>query len=375
MVMDIDKNAILALDIGTNFVKALIAKPSKTTQGELEVLGIGRAAQEKGNMFSGAIADIEGCIRSSEKAIHQAEKQAGVMAKKVVVGIAGELVKGKTSNVHYSRKNSSRAISESEMEVILGKVQQKTGEEAREAIALESGNDNTEVALINSAIVSLSIDGLRVTNPIGFKGHELNIQAYTAFAPAIHVSAIEKVAAELSLDLIAVAVEPFAMCRALLGDEPDTNYSAIVMDIGSGTTDIAVIMQGGIEGTKTLNIGANAIDKNINIWLEGLNITLEDFDTVELLPSRVVLAGGGAEREDIQEALALGDWYDGLPFARRPMIEEADFTALPGYTNTTDKKLDGDFVTALGLLRVGLDTEQSAPATSIKDKIARILQN
>ena len=65
-----------------------------------------------------------------------------------------------------------------------------------------------EVRLINSAIVSLSIDGYKVSNPIGFKGSELVLQFYTAFAPLVHISAIEKVCAELNLDLVAVAVEP-----------------------------------------------------------------------------------------------------------------------------------------------------------------------
>ena len=75
-------------------------------------------------------------------------------------------------------------------------------------MALETNNPDIEVRLINSAIVSLSIDGYKISNPIGFKGSDIAIQFYTAFAPLVHISAIEKVCAELNLELLAVAVEP-----------------------------------------------------------------------------------------------------------------------------------------------------------------------
>ena len=131
------------------------------------------------------------------------------------------------------------------MQLIIKRVQDKAEEQAREEVALETDNPDVEVRLINSAIVSLSIDGYKVSNPIGFKGSELVLQFYTAFAPLVHISAIEKVCAELNLDLVAVAVEPFAVCRACLGNNLDSNLSAIVMDIGGGTTDIAVVDNGG----------------------------------------------------------------------------------------------------------------------------------
>ena len=92
--------------------------------------------------------------------------------------------------------------------LIIKRVQDRAGEQARQAIADETNNPNVEVRLINSAIVSISIDGYKISNPIGFKGTDVVIQFYTAFAPLVHISAIEKVCAELSLDLLAVAVEP-----------------------------------------------------------------------------------------------------------------------------------------------------------------------
>ncbi|MBR2588754.1 pilus assembly protein PilM [Candidatus Saccharibacteria bacterium] len=406
-------DVLLSLDIGTEFVKAVIARENK--DGSLDIIGVGRTHQDASNMHAGAIADIGAVVSTCERALSDAEKQAGVTCKLVSVGIAGELVKGNTTTVHYRRKNGNKPLSEQEMSLIIKRVQDKAGELARREVALETNNPDIEVRLINSAIVSLVIDGYKVSNPIGFKGSDLTIQFYTAFAPLVHISAIEKVCAELSLDLLAVAVEPFAVCRACLGDDPDSNLSAIVMDIGGGTTDIAIVDDGGVDGTKMFGIGGRsfthqiaeaigvdyetaeyfklnpdskdlpeqarekmneAIEKNLAVWLSGAQLALEDFKLLEVLPQQVLLCGGGAGLVELQETLATSDWYQDLPFSRRPIIHLVDSEDIPGINNETDIELDHSFITALGLLRVSLDTLAGSPdGHRIRDRIAKVLQN
>ena len=82
---------LLALDIGTEYVKALIAKKARNT---LKIVGVGKAHEAPTNMFAGAIADISGVAKTCEDALIKAEEMAGVRAREVVVGIAGELIKG-----------------------------------------------------------------------------------------------------------------------------------------------------------------------------------------------------------------------------------------------------------------------------------------
>ncbi len=405
-------STILGLDIGTEFVKAVLARPTK--KGDLEILGVGKAKQTEGNMYNGAIADIPAVVSVCEEALVQVEEKARERADLTVVGVAGELIKGSTTTVHYNRKNPNKPITDNEMQEIIKKVQQKSGEVAKKTVALETGNENVEVRLINSAIVSLTIDGYKISNPIGFKGSDVVIQFYTAFAPLIHVAAIEKVCAELNLDLLTVAVEPFAVCRACLGDDLDSSFSGIVMDIGGGTTDIAVVEDGGVEGTKMFSIGGrsfthqvaeslgvdfdtaeqykldfdttklddrvkakveSALSRNLSVWLTGIEVALEDFDNVGSLPRNVLLCGGGASLSLIQETLAISDWYKDLPFSRRPVIHLIDVAELPNLKNDADFNLDHSYATALGLLRVGIDTLAGAPEENkIKAKIAKILQ-
>lgn len=407
-------DTILALDIGTEFVKAVIARQTK--DHGLDIVGVGKAHQDSSNMYAGAIADIPGVASVCEKALSQAEKMAGTTSKLTVVGIAGELIKGNTSTVRYRRKSGNKPLSEQEMALIIKRVQDRAGERARKEIADETNNPNVEVRLINSAIVSITIDGYKISNPIGFKGTDVVLQFYTAFAPLVHISAIEKVCAELSLDLLAVAVEPFAVCRACLGDELDSNFSGIVMDIGGGTTDIAVVDDGGVEGTKMFGIGGRsfthqiaealnvdfdtaekyklsvnnptkvpadlrdkmmlAIQRNLAVWLSGVQITLEEFQLTEMLPNKILLCGGGAGLSELQEVLSTTDWFKELPFARRPVIHLVESADIPGVHNSTETHLDHSYITALGLLRVALDTLAGSPDEGgLRGKFAKLLQN
>src|SRR5580704_15250562 len=98
---------IVALDIGTEFVKALIGK---VTEDHIEITGVGRQHQELSDMQAGAIADIGRVVENCDKALTQAEQQSGVSARSAVIGIAGELVKGTTATVRVVRKQPDKAL-------------------------------------------------------------------------------------------------------------------------------------------------------------------------------------------------------------------------------------------------------------------------
>lgn len=406
-----DNNYIVGLDIGTEFVKALIAK----LDGDmLTIVGMGRARQDISDMHSGAIADISGVVQNCEEALSQAEEQAGLQAKKAVIGIAGELVKGVTNTIRYRRPQPDRPLDVAEMEFIIEKVQERAQVKAQRQIGLETGNEEVEVKLVNSALVSIHIDGYKVSNPIGFQGKDVAVQIYTAFAPMVHIGALERVADELALELVAVAAEPFAVSRSVLGTDASSSFTAILADVGGGTTDIAVVNDGGVEGTKMFGIGGRsftrtissemdldykdaeklklnldheqikpavkkqaekAIDKTLEVWLAGVELALGEFESVDHLPNRILLCGGGASLKKIVEALETEEWYKDLPFTKRPTIQYISPSDVVGITDSTGKVTDHTFITAMGLLRVGYDTiVGSSDADSIKEKLNRILR-
>lgn len=407
----LDSDYVVALDIGTEFVKALIAKQKDDT---LEIVGVGRARQDVSDMHSGAIADISGVVRNCEEALSEAEDQAGLQAKRVVIGIAGELVKGVTNTIRYRRPQPDRPLDTAEMEFIIEKVQERAQGKAQRQIALETGNEEVEVKLVNSALVSIHIDGYKVSNPIGFQGRDVAVQIYTAFAPMVHIGALERVADELALELVAVAAEPFAVSRSVLGTDASSNFTAILVDIGGGTSDIAVVNDGGVEGTKMFGIGGRsftrtiasdmnlnykdaeklkvniestqikasikqeaekAINKTLDVWLAGVELALGEFDSVDHLPNRILLCGGGASLESLVEALSERDWYKELPFTKRPTVHHISPSEVVGITDTTGAASDHTFITAMGLLRVGYDTMMgTTDSDTIKDKLNRILR-
>lgn len=406
-----DNDYIVALDIGTEFVKALIAK---LTDDNLEIVGAGRARQDISDMHSGAIADISGVVRNCETALSEAEDQAGLQAKRVVIGIAGELVKGVTNTIRYRRPQPDRPLDVAEMEFIIEKVQERAQVKAQKQIALETGNEDVEIKLVNSALVSIHIDGYKISNPIGFQGKDVAVQIYTAFAPMVHIGALERVADELALELVAVAAEPFAVSRSVLGNDASSNFTAILADVGGGTTDIAVVNDGGVEGTKMFGIGGRsftrtiasemdlnysdaeklkvniesekikpsvakeakaAIDKTLEVWLAGVELALGEFDSVDHLPNRILLCGGGASLDRLVEALSTQEWYKDLPFTKKPTVHHISPDEVVGIKDASGKVTDHTFITAMGLLRVGYDTIiGSSESDSIKDKLNRILR-
>ncbi len=406
-----DRQHLVALDIGTEFVKALIAR---VEDDQLKIVGVGRVRQDVSDMHSGAIADIAGVVQNCEDALAEAEEQAGLQAKRVVIGIAGELVKGVTNTIRYRRPQPDRPLDVSEMEFIIEKVQERAQGKAQKQIALETGNEEVEVKLVNSALVSIHIDGYKVSNPIGFQGKDVAVQIYTAFAPMVHIGALERVADELALELVAVAAEPFAVSRSVLGNDASSNFTAILTDVGGGTTDIAVVNDGGVEGTRMFGIGGRsftrtiasemdlsygdaeklkvnlahdqikptvkkeaekAIDKTLDVWLAGVELALSEFDSVDHLPNRILLCGGGSSLEQLVEALNGREWYKELPFTKRPTVHHISPREVVGIEDTTDKASDHTYITAMGLLRVGYDTMMgSADDGSIKEKLNRILR-
>jgi len=400
----------VALDVGTEVVKALIFK----VEGDKAVvIGAGKQRQKLGDMQAGAVTDIAGVVANCSRALGRAEEMAGVRPEQVIIGIAGELVKGTTTSVHYERLNPNAKIDLAELKNIIHKVQWKAFDRVRSQLAWETGYPEIDVKLVNAAIVDVRIDGYRVTNPIGFQGKDVTVGIFNAFAPLVHLGALQTIASELELDLISIAAEPYAVARCM-GTEEGSEFSAIFIDIGGGTTDIAVVRNGGVEGTKMFALGGRAMTKKLasvlnttfnkaeqikldytagllddrsnkivhdalitdcQVWLSGVELSLSEFSNVDLLPSRILLCGGGSALPEIQEVLSDPSWIKKLPFARRPQInfiQPADVTNVIDKTKLLTTPQD---ITPMALVNLVLDLaggEDLLP--SILRKVIRLMQ-
>lgn len=385
-------NYALSLDVGTEVIKSLIFKIDPQEQ-KGEVIGVGRERQKLGDMDAGAVTDIAGVVSSCEKAIKEAEKEAGLRPDQVILGIAGELVKGTTTTVHYERVKPQVKIDLPELKSIIQKVQWKAFDKVRKQVSYETGQKEIDVKLINAAIVDVKIDGYRVTNPLGFQGKEVSVAIFNAYAPLVHLGALQTIASELDMDLLSIAAEPYAVARCM-GIEDSIEFSAIFIDIGGGTTDIAVVRNGGIEGCKMFALGGRAFTKRISnelginfaeaeelkikysnnllplnvmnkvreiikgdieVWLSGVELALGEFSNVDLLPSKILLCGGGSALPGIKAALLSKDWTKNLPFAKPPQVFFIQPKDVTNIKDKTGKLIDQQDVTPMALANLAID--------------------
>ncbi len=386
-----ESDLVLALDIGTEVVKALILRIDKHEHRGV-VIGVGRVPQKVGNMQSGAVSDISGVIESSRQAIAMAKEKAGVKrVEKSIIGIAGELVKGTTTTVHYERVNPEMHIGIPELKMIIQKVQEKAYERIKRQLAWEVGKDDIDVKLINAAIVDVRIDGYPVINPVDFQGREVSMSVFNAYAPIVHLGALETIADELNLDLLSIAAEPYAVARSIeVADMLD--FSAIFIDVGGGTTDIAVVRNGGLEGTKMFALGGRAFTKRLmqefqvsfdvaermkidyaqnrlkgeeaeriatlfaddcRIWLGGVELSLLEFAETDLLPPRIFLCGGGSALPGIKQALVSQEWST-FPFPKVPQVSYLQPRDVARITDETGELNNPQDMTPIGLAHLAL---------------------
>jgi cell division protein FtsA len=119
-----------------------------------------------------------------------------------------------------------------------------------------------------------------------------------------------------------------------------------------------------------------SLKKTVDVWVSGVELALGEFDKLDHLPYRLLLCGGGSSLDMLMDRLHDSDWYSKLPFTRKPVVQHIRPDQVVGITDTTGSVNDHTFITAMGLLRVGLDTIQynGTGGESVKERIDRILR-
>ena len=386
--------ACTALDIGTEFAKALVFE---IDGGRGTVQGVGRKRQGLAHMQSGTVADISAVVDNCAVALQEAEEMAGFRPEQVVIGIAGELVKGFTTVHDQQRLKPDVPITQAELGKLIEAVQRQAMREAERSVTWETGLQSVDVRLVHAAIVGAWIDGYAVTNPIGFQGRNVRIAIFDAFAPLVHLGALQTVAAKLGMELIAVVAEPYAVAR-VLDSEQVRQGGALFVDVGGGTTDVALVRQGGIEGTRMFALGGRAFTKSIAdrlelpfpraealkvdyargiagdreasvreivtddvaVWAAGVELVMEELAAGDLLPGRIYLCGGGSRLPEIAEALGAAGFAKRLPFGRPPEVAILAPEQIETIRDDTRLLEDQQDVTPMGLAYQAIELGSSS---------------
>ena len=376
--------ACTALDIGTEFAKALVFEIDEMGCGT--VRGVGRKRQGLAHMQSGTVTDIGAVVDNCSTALQEAEEMAGFRPTQVVIGIAGELVKGFTTTHSQERKRPDTPITEVELQKLINGVQREALREAERAITWETGLTQVDVRLVHAAVTGALIDGYAVTNPVGFQGRHVKISIFNAFAPLVHLGALQSVAEQLDLELLEIVAEPYAVARVLASEQVQ-QAGALFIDVGGGTTDVALVRHGGIEGTRMFALGGRAFTKSIadrldlpfpraeevkvdyarglavpqkadvarviaddvEIWSAGVELVMEELASGDLLPGRVYVCGGGSRLPEINTILRSEKFWKRLPFSRPPEVVSMAPQQVERINDGTGLLVDEQDVTPLGL--------------------------
>ncbi len=354
---------MLTLDIGTEYVKSIIYRIRDL---RAEVIGYSRVRQHANAMSGAMIVNIEhvcsACDRGIREAMLVAEKiltYPPQYPKLVTMGISGEIVKGVSITANYEREESDIPINQKEIDTVVQSVKSEAFPESLNEIAEEIGTSPNKIKEISSHINSTYIDGLKVDSPIGFTGEEVSYKVFSTFAPSLHINTLYHIADQLELQILTIEVQPYAISKTLRGAGKQ-EFSSIFIDIGGGTTDIAVVDKGGIVGTRMFAFGGRVFTKRLakemgvdmeeaeqlkldyssgklhdatakkvssllsrdaELWAEGVEIALQEFEGVESFPSDILISGGGCDLPEIKSALLAHPWIAVLPFSRSPQIK------------------------------------------------------
>lgn len=244
-------NIAVGLDIGTTKIVAMIGK--KNEYGKLEILGIGKSKSL--GVARGVVNNITQTIQSIQQAILEAENNSGYKIKDVVVGIAGQHIRSIQHTDYISRNNPEEVIGEKDIQLLIDQVNK---------LAMLPGEE-----IIHVLPQEFKIDGQsEIKEPIGMYGGRLESSFHVVVGQASSIRNVGRCIQSSGIELSGLTLEPLASADAVLSQE-EKEAGVALIDIGGGTTDLAIFKDGIIRHTAVIPFGGNVITDDIK---EGCSI-------------------------------------------------------------------------------------------------------
>lgn len=245
-----EKKIIVGLDIGTTKIGLVVAERGQ--YGEVKILGVGTSPSH--GLHRGVVINIDKTVSSIEKAIENAELMSGVKIEEVYAGIAGDHIKSLNSKGIVAVAQEDNEIQESDISRAI---------DAAKAISLP--RDREIIHILPHEYTIDAQDG--ITDPIGMSGVRLEVDAHIVTGAVTSVQNIVKSVKRAGLRTKDIVLEPLASSYAVLQKE-EKELGVGLIDIGGGTTDIALLYGGSIRHTGIISLGGNNVTKDIAIGLK-----------------------------------------------------------------------------------------------------------
>jgi cell division protein FtsA len=267
-------NIAVGLDIGTTKIVAMIGK--KNEYGKLEILGVGKSKSL--GVHRGVVNNITQTIQSIQQAVTDAENDSGYKINDVVVGIAGQHIRSIQHSDYISRPNSEEVIGDLDIDTLIGQVHK---------LAMLPGEE-----IIHVLPQEFKIDGqAEIKEPIGMYGGRLESSFHVVVGQAASIRNLGRCVKSAGLELSGLTLEPLASADAVLSQE-EKEAGVALIDIGGGTTDLAIFKDGIIRHTAVIPFGGNVITEDIK---EGCSIIEKQ---AELLKTRFGSAWPGENKDN-----------------------------------------------------------------------------
>ena len=264
----------VGLDIGTTKIVAMIGK--KNEYGKLEILGVGKSKSL--GVHRGVVNNITQTIQSIQQAILEAENNSGYKINDVVVGIAGQHIRSIQHSDYISRKNPEEVIGDYDIEQLTCQVQN---------LSMLPGEE-----IIHALPQEFKIDGQsEILEPVGMYGARVESSFHIVVGQAASIRNLGRCVKNAGLELTGLTLEPLASSDAVLSEE-EKEAGVALIDIGGGTTDLAVFKNGVIRHTAVIPFGGNVITEDIK---EGCSIIEKQ---AELLKTRFGSAWPGENKDN-----------------------------------------------------------------------------
>ena len=268
------ENIAVGLDIGTTKIVAMIGK--KNEYGKLEILGVGKSKSL--GVARGVVNNITQTIQSIQQAVREAEADSGYKINDVVVGIAGQHIRSIQHTDYVIRPNADEVISEEDIQALIGQV---------EKLAMLPGEE-----IIHVLPQEYKIDGQsEIKEPKGMYGARLEASFHVVVGQAASIRNVGRCVQNSGIELSGLTLEPLASSEAVLSFE-EKEAGVALIDIGGGTTDLAIFKDGIIRHTAVVPFGGNVITDDIK---EGCSIIEKQ---AELLKTKFGSAWPGENKDN-----------------------------------------------------------------------------
>lgn len=240
-----NRELIVGLDIGTTKICVIVGR--KNEYGKLEVLGMGKAVSD--GVDRGVVTNIDKTVHAIEKAVEEASEMANVNISDVIVGIAGQHIQSKIQSGSIMRQPSDDEITVEDVRRLSGEM---------ENILVPPGNTIIHVMPQNYTV---DYEG-GIKDPVGMSGTRLEADFHIITAQTTAINNINRCVRRANLVSKQLILEPLASSLSVLSDE-EKEAGVCLVDIGGGTTDIAIFYENIIRHTSVIPLGGNIITKDI----------------------------------------------------------------------------------------------------------------